>query len=200
MRIERLNDNKIKVTLTTSDLTDLDIDMKRLTPDSRELHAFLFHIMETIREETGFNPYSGQVIVEASPTGEGMSIIISRLNRSVKRVTRSRFKNASGVKAVLKNPDETEIFYFEAFRDLCSALKETENSSLGSGSLYRLGTTYCFTIKSDMSNRHCINIMSEFSASRSKYPMQITYIKEHGVLVAKGKKLIEMTEKIRQLT
>ncbi len=56
MRIEKLNKDKIKVTLTTAELINLDIDVKRLSPDSKELHTFLFHIMETIREETGFNP------------------------------------------------------------------------------------------------------------------------------------------------
>lgn len=63
MRIEKLNKDKIKVTLTTAELINLDIDVKRLSPDSKELHTFLFHIMETIREETGFNPYNGQVVV-----------------------------------------------------------------------------------------------------------------------------------------
>lgn len=53
MRIEKLNKDKIKVTLTTAELINLDIDVKRLSPDSKELHTFLFHIMETIREETG---------------------------------------------------------------------------------------------------------------------------------------------------
>ena len=52
MRIEKLNKDKIKVTLTTAELINLDIDVKRLSPDSKELHTFLFHIMETIREET----------------------------------------------------------------------------------------------------------------------------------------------------
>ncbi|MGN0107001.1 MAG: adaptor protein MecA, partial [Hominilimicola sp.] len=49
MRIEKLNNDKIKVTLTASDLINLNIDVKQLEPDSQELHTFLFHIMETIR-------------------------------------------------------------------------------------------------------------------------------------------------------
>ena len=110
MRIERLNNDKIKVTLTTSDLVNLDIDMEQLTPDSRELHTFLFHIMETIREETGFNPYNGQVVVEASPSRDGMSIVVSRLNTNSSRITRQQFKNASGVKAVPKRSEKTDIF------------------------------------------------------------------------------------------
>ena len=200
MRIERLNNDKIKVTLTTSDLVNLDIDMEQLTPDSRELHTFLFHIMETIREETGFNPYNGQVVVEASPSRDGMSIVVSRLNTNSKRITRQQFKNASGIKAAPKRSKKTDIFYFETFSDLCLALKELDDSFLASGSLYRLNNTFCFAVSNALSDKRCINLMTEFSVKKSGYPMQITYIKEHGSLIAKGSQLIEMTGKIRQLT
>ena len=92
MRIEKLNKDKIKVTLTTAELINLDIDVKRLSPDSKELHTFLFHIMETIREETGFNPYNGQVVVEATPSQDGISILVKRLNKGIKKITEEQFK------------------------------------------------------------------------------------------------------------
>ena len=149
MRIEKLNDDKIKVTLTTSDLINLDIDVKQLAPNSKELHTFLFHIMETIREETGFNPYSGQVVVEATPSRDGISIMVSRLNANSKRITRTQFKNASSVKTKLKKSVNNEIFYFDNFDDLCSALKELDSDSLLAGSLYRLNSTYSFAINSE---------------------------------------------------
>ena len=51
MRIEKLNKDKIKVTLTTAELINLDIDVKSFRPIQKgELH-FLFHIMETIRKK-----------------------------------------------------------------------------------------------------------------------------------------------------
>lgn len=201
MRIEKLNNDKIKVTLTTSDLINLDIDVKQLAPDSKELHTFLFHIMETIREETGFNPYSGQVVVEATPSRDGISILVSRLNSNSKRITRTQFKKASSVKAKLKKSVNNEIFYFDNFDDLCSALKELESDSLLAGSLYRLNNTYCFAIKNnELSHEKCLGIMAEFSAGKSGYPLQMTYIKEHGHLIAKGSELLEMAEQIKQLT
>ena len=41
--------------------------------------------METIREETGFNPYNGQVVVEATPSQDGISILVKRLNKGIKK-------------------------------------------------------------------------------------------------------------------
>lgn len=200
MRIEKLNNDKIKVTLTTSDLINLDIDVKQLAPDSKELHTFLFHIMETIREETGFNPYNGQVVVEATPSRDGISILVSRLNANSRRITRQQFENASSIRAKTKKSAKAEIFYFNSFDDLCSALKELEYNSLISGSLYQLNNTYCFTINNESCHEKCLSVMAEFSAGKSGYPLQMTYIKEHGHLIAKGIELFEMTEKIKQLT
>ena len=80
MRIEKLNNDKIKVTLTTRDLTSLDVKIEQLRPDSRELHLFIFKIMERIQKETGFNPYNGQIVVEAMPEKDGIAIMVSKLN------------------------------------------------------------------------------------------------------------------------
>lgn len=200
MRIEKLNSDKIKVTLTTADLINLDIDVEQLTPDSKELHTFLFHIMETIREETGFNPYMGQVVVEATPSRDGISIMVSRLNESSRRITKSQFDKASSIKAKIKKTAKAEIFYFDVFDDMCTALKQLDNTSLMAGSLYKLNNIYCFIIKNEPQYIKCINIMTEFSAGKSAYPLQMTYIKEHGKLVARGSELVFMAEKIQRLT
>ena len=127
MRIEKLNKDKIKVTLTTAELINLDIDVKRLSPDSKELHTFLFHIMETIREETGFNPYNGQVVVEATPSQDGISILVKRLNKGIKKLPRSSLKVVS-VKPKKKEPGTECVFYFETFNDMCGAISEMDKS------------------------------------------------------------------------
>ncbi|MGN0106121.1 MAG: adaptor protein MecA, partial [Hominilimicola sp.] len=117
-----------------------------------------------------------------------------------RHITRQQFINASSVKAKLKKSAKTKIFYFDSFDDLCSALKELDTNSLLAGFLYRLNDTYCFTINNEPAYEKCLNLMSEFAPARSGYPLQMTYIEEHGQLVAKGAQLLEMAEKIRQLT
>ena len=181
MRIEKLNKDKIKVTLTTAELINLDIDVKRLSPDSKELHTFLFHIMETIREETGFNPYNGQVVVEATPSQDGISILVKRLNKGIKEL---------GTECV---------FYFETFNDMCGAISEMDKSILSKASLFKLNKTYCILIRNDNENMRGINVIREFTERMSIYPLQNEYIKEHALLVAKGQKLVEMAENVKRL-
>ncbi len=199
MRIEKLNKDKIKVTLTSADLTNLDIDLEKLSPDSSELHTFLFHIMETIQEETGFNPYSGQVVVEATPSRDGISILVSKLRTGSRRITREQFAKVSSVRVRERKSRRPEIFYFDIFDDLCAALKELNRDFLLSGSLYKLNNIYCFMIKNEIHHTKSMNTMIEFSSKKSAYTLQADYIREHGKLVAKGRGLVKMAEEIRQL-
>ncbi len=199
MRIEKLTKDKIKVTLTTTDLVNLNIDIDSLEPDSKELHTFLFHIMETIREKTGFNPYSGQVVVEATPSNDGMCILISRINNMSKKISRKQFNRVSAVRAKEKATEINHVFYFDNFEDLCSALKETDKNSLKTACLYQLNNTYCFIIKHEVEHVACLSVMCEFSAKHTAYSMQPKYINEHGILVAKGVQLVNMAENLRQL-
>lgn len=199
MRIEKLNEDKVKVTLTTSDLTTLDIDVSRLSPNSKELHSFLFHIMETIHKETGFNPYSGQVVVEATPSREGISIIVSRLNTHSKRITREQYNKAAGVTARIKKKTALAIFYFDSFEDLCAGLAEMSSEALCDGSLYKIENSFCFTLRDALRHKRSAHAMTEFSADNKKFPEHITYIQEHGKLVAEGRELISLKKNIRNL-
>ena len=187
MRIERLNSDKIKVTLTMADLISFDIDIAELSPNSKELHNFLFNIMETIRVETGFNPYNGQVVVEATPSS-GSS-----------KITRSDIKRGVTITAKQKKKTDTEIYYFEVFDDLCGALVLLSEEILLKSSLYKLGETFCYILRASGETAKGRAVLSEFSSKKSKYPLQLTYITEHGILVAEYEKLADMAENIKRL-
>ena len=199
MRIERLNSDKIKVTLTMADLISFDIDIAELSPNSKELHNFLFNIMETIRVETGFNPYNGQVVVEATPSSEGMSIVVSRIKSGSSKITRSDIKRGVTITAKQKKKTDTEIYYFEVFDDLCGALVLLSEEILLKSSLYKLGETFCYILRASGETAKGRAVLSEFSSKKSKYPLQLTYIIEHGILVAEYEKLADMAENIKRL-
>ena len=199
MRIERLNSDKIKVTLTLQDLISFDIDITELSPNSKELHNFLFSIMETIRVETGFNPYNGQVVVEATPSDDGMSILVSRIKKDSGKITRSDIRRGVTIKAKRKNRTEAEIYYFEVFDDLCAALALLSEEILLLSSLYKLNGTFCYIMPSMAQSTQARAVLAEFSSKKSRYPMQPAYITEHGILVAKHENLVNMAENIKRL-
>ena len=85
LKIEKIEINKIKVTLSALDLIDMNISVKSLTPDSPVLHGFLHDVMEMVKAETGFNPYSGQVMVEATPSDDGIVLMVTKLSEEKKK-------------------------------------------------------------------------------------------------------------------
>ena len=198
MRIDKLSNDRIKVTLTTTDLIKLDIDVNDLSPENEALHSFLFHIMETVREETGFNPYSGQVVVEATPSNEGIILLVSKMKGS--RQSAVDIRKGVSVKARRKRTETPALFYFKNFDDLCSGMCLLEEAELSGCALYKIGDTFCFSIKVPSAFKRCVAVMSEFAEKCSKYPAQLEYIKEHGELVARGEALVNMARNIRHLT
>lgn len=200
VRIEKLSGDKVKVTLSATDLVNLDVDIENLTPNSDELHSFLFHIMETVRAETGFNPYNGQVVVEATPSKDGISLVVSKIKPVLRQITKEEIKRGVNIKARIKRTSDKAIFYFEQFDDLCAAICELTENELLKGSLYKLGDTFCYVTDNDKGLSRCVSVLTEFSVKRSAYPLQLTYIKEHGTLIAEGDGLVNMVEKLKSLT
>lgn len=91
------------VFLTNGDLDFFDLSPESFGPKSEELHRFLFVLMETVRDETGFDPFEGQVVVEASRTKDGVHLSICRTAAetgyaSGRRISRDEFRKAKGVR------------------------------------------------------------------------------------------------------
>lgn len=203
MRIERLAENKVKVTLTGDDLIGYDINVKNLSHNSTELHSFLFKIMETIHEETGFNPYNGQIVVEARSAGDGISIIISKICKGERQTVETVIKGHR-VRARIRE-EGINTYYFESFDDMCEALVNLNNEVHRCGSLYKLDGVYCYLL--DCSNPFfrskselyaAVSVLAEFSSGNSVFPMQHIHVEEHGTLIAEGESLIAMADGIKK--
>lgn len=197
MRIEKLNNDKIKVTLTTRDLTSLDVKIEQLRPDSRELHLFIFKIMERIQKETGFNPYNGQIVVEAMPEKDGIAIMVSKLNNRFVN-DKNRIKRIKAVRAVgIKY--RTRIFYFENMDSVIGALSLAQSELLLSGKLYKAEGYYCLVVNESEKFRQSINLISEYAIHRPEMKVSRVFLKEHAKLIAEKESLRNMAEGIKGL-
>lgn len=198
MRIERLSDSRIRVTLTTADLIGLDINIEQLRPDSKELHTFLFNIMETIRSETDFNPYNGQVVVEAMPSSDGISIVVSKIHTNPERLTPKVSKRIKSITPHIRRT-AAEIFCFECMDDLCAALNEMEEEMLLKSSLYRLDGKYYFIANIKNTFAKSLSILFEYGLQQAGGVMRESFVREHGSLVAEHEALVNMADGIKNL-
>ena len=187
MKIEKINKDRIMVTLSPTDLSDYNIDINALGPNCKELHSLLFNIMEMIRDETGFNPYNGQVVVEATPFKDGITLVVSKMGATQTRLAIEEFKRNA-------------VFYFSDFDSACMSLARLTDEILIDGAFYRLDKAFCLAMKNAEKHARYIDLIKEFADSVTYNPLRRVFVSEHGTLIAEGAELVEMARHIRSLT
>ena len=205
LKIEKINKDRIMVTLTPTDLSDYNIDINALGPNSKELHSLLFNIMEAIRNETGFNPYNGQVVVEATPHSDGVTLVVSKMGANQAKIAIEEFKRNVKVTAKLKSAEKTEkakyaTFSFRTFDDVSMSLARLADEVLMDAALYELDNIFCLAMKNREDHARSIDLINEFASEASYNSLRFVFVSEHGSLVADGEKLVRMAQLIRSLT
>ena len=191
MKIEKIENDKIKVSLTEEDLVFYDLSQDTVTPDSPKLHKFLFEIMDSVVKQTGFDPYSGQVVVEAFQHKSGITLLISKLKTVGQTIEPKKAKTVRISKNIRKNR-----YIIENFHSLCKALALTSFSELKNSSIYKYEEKWYVTVFAGRNKINCI--LSEFCDSIAENMTEV-FLTEHGELVAKGDNLISMVKGIKSL-
>lgn len=189
MRIERVEGNrKIRVLLSQDDLLEMNINIRTLTPDSPELHSFLFRVMEYVRRETGFNVRDGQVVVEASPLGEGVVLTVTKIEQE----RRPRRINAYSVRAKKKIYSD-KIYRFADFEALCAYFRLADTDMAGRMRLYSYEKKF-FVAAATVDRR-----IYEFAERIPPIGNSERFLIEHGSLIAQGEALKNMAIGIKNL-
>ena len=184
LKIEKIEMNKIKVTLSALDLIDMNISVKSLTPDSPVLHG----LMEMVKAETGFNPYSGQVMVEATPSDDGIILMVTKISEEKK-------KKPKNIRVAGHRSASKITYRFRHFENICRLFEISEPKKFENASLYEYMDNFYIVIPKDR-----VAGMSEFGDARGNVTLSESFLDEHGKLHAKGKKLVSMAEGVKGLT
>ena len=197
MQIEKETSNKIKIILKAIDLEEMNVSVESLQKSSPELHDFLHEIMERIQKETGFNPYDGQIMVEAFPFGEGIILTVTRLLQT-KKTPPIDTKKIKRVRAVPRDSSQKNTAYgFASFDDFCKAMTLLNKKTLKSCEYFKLKKTdILLTGFLPLADR-CI--LKEYSSLTKKSSVMQSYLKEHANFIASGDELICMAKGISQL-
>ncbi len=141
MRIERIAQNKIKVTLSNDDLLEWDISFESLTYNSPQAQELFWDLMKRAEEEAGFFADGSQLVVEAMPTrNDGFIMLITKVEEGdespLRRLVKPKIKREFKTKKQ-KYSISPIVFEFEAFNDVIEACKNIENRFIGNSSLYK---------------------------------------------------------------
>ena len=80
MKIEKLNENKIKFTITIDDLTARNIDLYSFVYNSPESQDLFWDMMNEAEREYGFNVDDSMIYVETATAGsESFTLTVMRI-------------------------------------------------------------------------------------------------------------------------
>ncbi|MCI8513698.1 MAG: adaptor protein MecA [Lachnospiraceae bacterium] len=205
MKIERLNENQIRCTLTRGDLASREIELTELAYGTEKARNLFHEMIEQAQQEFGFEAEDTPLIVEAIPlSSESLVLIITKVENPEELDTRfAKFAPppentllpaiSPAPPATLEEAGEEEAEVSDFFRcfffpDLDSVSRTAmilEDMYCGSNTLYKLpdASGYCLCVtKSGHTpsefNRVC-NILSEYSRRIPSIYATDAYMSEH---------------------
>ena len=126
MKFEKLNENKIRITLTNNDLIENDIDFHSFMSNSSDAQNLFFHMLEKAEQEIGFVTRDYQVRVEAlAMAGGDFVLTVTRFSPLAQNGEQDVLHNAPprkkiSVKRKKATFNSTHIAYaFHSFDDFC---------------------------------------------------------------------------------
>lgn len=201
MKIEKINENKIKVTISLSDLRARNIDLNSLNYNSPAAQELFWDMMEQAENKFGFRAADAHLCIEAvSDDDESFNIFITRVSQSeddfesIQKYIKDKFKKTDlrvkkkGRANKLYSP--IMIYSFADFEDLRLMCKKIQSLYFGESSLYKYKNFYCIVLtKSNWliaNSKAFENILSEFGNKMSNTHFCEGFLCEHGIKIADG--------------
>lgn len=182
MKIEKINDNKIKVTVNNSDLEKNNIDIHSFMSNSIESQCLFLGILEEAEIQVGFNTDNYKLTIEALALSDGNFII------TVTRVEKENIKSTR-VHAYRKQSNsncQEYIYHFENFDNFCSFTNCLTKSNIqlsinNKHLLYQYNNSFFLILETV--NEKLSTLISEFANQIENSELIINKIKECGVLI-----------------
>ncbi len=197
MKIEKLTDNKIRITLNMEDLTERNIDFHSFMSNSIESQDIFLDMLDKAEKEVGFYTDNSRVMIEALALKNGHFIFtITKFDYDYQDEKTSQKKKTLHIKRKNPSVNFTKTIYsfesFDAFCDFCTFLKDTLNDESISNfarnsDLYEYNSNY-YLIFSDI-NVDSINLnyicssITEFAHFVNSSELFEMKIKEYGKLI-----------------
>ena len=207
MKIEKIDENKVRITLTIDELSQRQISLKDIEQDSNRAQDLFLDLLEESDLQEDFLMDDSQLFVEASSDNENLFIVTITKIDYMPEIARYTPKKKSSRKKKNANSSPTEytvastIYKFsnlDRVLELVSKLK-LEKAFMGTNSLYKYDDSY-FLVFSNTSIKNAkfiktFVILSEYAEQYYAADMYKTLIKEKSKLII-DKKAIQNLSKI----
>lgn len=194
MRIEKISDSKIKVTVNKEDIKIWNVNMSNLTDNTPEAQDLFWFALRQAEKDVDFQVGESQLLVEAMPVcGEGFVMIISKMAPganvmdAISKGGRERHNMDIRVKRRNRNAAPINIFKFSEFEDVCEGVRQIGIIFCGKSALYKYKNAfYLILMPYDAMNFfETENIISEFGSRIQNPHIAGGLLNEHGTVLIK---------------
>jgi len=195
MKIEKINDRKIKVTISLSDLEERNIDANTLNYNSRATQELFWDVIEQAEIELGFNTSDSQLCIEAyTNSDDGFTVTITKLDEdgdfeSIHKYIKNKYsKKEIRTKKKSKKVCSSIIMYaFNSFDDMALCAKYIKPFYSGDSTVYKYKSTYYMTLAINNAVGNGSNIieshMSEYGTKVTNNVFFEGLLNEHGIKI-----------------
>ncbi len=213
MKIEKVSDTQIKVTLNHSDLMDRNLKLSELAYGSQKAQALFKDMMAKANEEFGFETDNVPLMIEAVPlSADSIMIVVTKVDdpsqieqkleaigerpthRTFKEPEEDRLtdlalmgKDIPEVQAKGNDTDTGITYLFNDFDQICMAAHCVQPMFVGDNSLYKYNEKYFLVFgknkKSQASVEGMIGVLEEFGTRCPNSDLNDMFLKEHGQLM-----------------
>lgn len=195
MRFEKLNENKIRITLTNQDLISKNIDFHSFMANPIESQDLFFDMLDEAEKEIGFTTKNYTIRIEAVQVFSGDFILT--ITRSLPETKKDCEKKKIHIKR--KNPNITNsqaIYCFSSFDDFCYFCNFLYKTNIKVSSiaknicLYEYKNMYYLVFSninlSDYNLKKVFSLITEFATYVSNTSLFKSILAENGKLLMKN--------------
>lgn len=213
MKIEKISDTQIKVTLNHSDLMDRNLKLSELAYGSQKAQALFKDMMAKANEEFGFETDNVPLMIEAVPLStDSIMIVVTKVDdpsqieqkleaigerpthRTFKEPEEDRLtdlalmgKDIAEVAAPAIDKDTHLTYLFNDFEEVCMAAHRVQPMFIGDNSLYKYNEKYFLVFgknkKSQAEVMGMNGVLEEFGIKCPSSELSEVFLKEHGKLM-----------------
>ena len=206
MKIERISENQLKLTLTKDDLKERDINLEALITPSEKPQKLFRDIMEQALDEEDFVSENTPLMVEAVPMGtEGIMIIVTKVNNKDKKgnTAADLLQQAQETRRWKKKPLDTLehaeeknsdilIYSFPELDDVIRVSLRLDGGFKGESSVYKNDGKYFLVLQGDTytaeeSSDELELVLKEYGQKHVSTPLAKYYLLEHGETIIADK-------------
>lgn len=130
MKFEKINENKIRITLKLSELKDKDIDYQSLMSNSMDTQKLFWDMLDEAEEKIGFKTKDYKIMIEALATVDGDFIVTVTRSLPESNYENKKRKNIRYKRKNEKLSSSLAIYSFDTFDDFCEFCLYINSNSL----------------------------------------------------------------------